>query len=178
MIKFILTIVSSISISFLCFIKVNVRKPIIPITRIVYSCILLCGLILTTIPAESQQTFCNPLNLDYRFMSDAVDAREAADPVIILFDDDYYLFASRSGGYWTSPDLHEWTLIVPTGLDDIDIYAPAVIVVGDTVYYTGSASGQIYKTADPKSGVWTEGPSIGSYGDPALFLDDDGRLYM
>ncbi|MEJ2354687.1 MAG: family 43 glycosylhydrolase [candidate division WOR-3 bacterium] len=178
MIIFILTIAFSILISFLSFIKDNIQKPMMPTTKIIYSCILLYGLFLATLPAESQQTFCNPLNLDYRFMSDAVDAREAADPVIILFDDDYYLFASRSGGYWTSPDLHEWTLIVPTGLDDIDIYAPAVIVIGDTVYYTGSTSAQIYKTADPKSGVWTEGPSIGSYGDPALFLDDDGRLYM
>ena len=56
-------------------------------------------------PVEGPQTFCNPLNLNYRFMVDAVDAREAADPVIVLFKDDYYLFASRSGGYWTSPDL-------------------------------------------------------------------------
>jgi xylan 1,4-beta-xylosidase len=177
MITFILTIGFSMSISFLCSIKDNIRKPMMPITRIVYSHILLCGLLLAALPAKAQQTFCNPLNLDYRFMSDAVDAREAADPVIILFKDDYYLFASRSGGYWTSTDLHDWTLIVPTGLD-IETYAPAAIVIGDTVYYTPSASGKIYKTADPKSGVWTEGPSIGSYGDPALFLDDDGRLYM
>ena len=56
-------------------------------------------------PVTGSQTFCNPLNLNYRFMVDAIDAREAADPVIVLFKDDYYLFASRSGGYWTSPDL-------------------------------------------------------------------------
>ncbi|MBN1694139.1 family 43 glycosylhydrolase [candidate division WOR-3 bacterium] len=175
MIVFILTIAFSISISFLYFIKDNVR---VPVTRIVYSHILLCFFLLTALPAKSQQTFCNPLNLNYRFMSDAVDAREAADPVIILFKDDYYLFASRSGGYWTSENLHDWTFIVPTGLDDIEIYAPAALVMGDTVYYTASGSGQIYKTADPKSGVWTEGPSIGAYYDPALFLDDDERLYM
>jgi len=175
MIVLILTIAFSISISFLYSIKDNVR---VPITRIVYSLILLGGLLLATQTAKAQQTFCNPLNLNYRFMSDAKDAREAADPVIILFEDEYYLFASRSGGYWTSDNLHDWTLIVPTGLDDIESYAPSVLVIGDTVYYTGSASGQIFKTADPKSGVWTEGPSIGSYGDPALFLDDDERLYM
>ncbi len=173
MIILILTIGFSMLISFLCSIKDNVRMPI---TRIVYSHILLCGLLLTALPAKSQQTFCNPLNLDYRFMSDAIDAREAADPVIILFKDDYYLFASRSGGYWTSPDLHDWTLIVPTGIDGIESYAPTALVIGDTVYYVGGS--QTYKTADPKSGVWTEGPSIGSYSDPALFLDDDGRLYM
>jgi xylan 1,4-beta-xylosidase len=197
MIKLILTIGFSMSISFLYYIfeeyllgvsradigkvslrtfKNNIRKPIIPGAKIL--CLqLLCGLLLATLPAKPQQTFCNPLNLDYRFMSDAIDAREAADPVIILFKDDYYLFASRSGGYWTSTDLHNWTLIVPTGVD-IETYAPAALVIGDTVYYTPSGSSKIYKTADPKSGVWTEGPSIGGYGDPALFLDDDGRLYM
>jgi xylan 1,4-beta-xylosidase len=177
MLILILTIGFSMSISFLCSIKDNIRKPMMPITRIVYSHILLCGLLLATQTAKAQQTFCNPLNLNYRFMGDAKDAREAADPVIILFKDDYYLFASRSGGYWTSTDLHDWTLIVPTGLD-VETYAPAALVIGDTVYYSPSASGKIYKTADPKSGVWMEGPSIESYGDPALFLDDDGRLYM
>jgi len=174
MIIFILTIGFGIAISFQYSIKNNIRMPI---TRIVYFQ-LLCCLLLFALPAKAQQTFCNPLNLNYRFMSDAKDAREAADPVIILFEDEYYLFASRSGGYWTSDNLHDWTLIVPTGLDDIESYAPSVLVIGDTVYYTGSASGQIFKTADPKSGVWTEGSSIGSYGDPALFLDDDERLYM
>jgi len=127
--------------------------------------------------AQSPQTFCNPLNLNYRFMVDAVDAREAADPVIVLFEDDYYLFASRSGGYWTSPDLHTWSLIVPTGID-IETYAPAVVAMRDTLFYIPSASGQVYKCGDPKSGVWQKGPRCGSYGDPDLFLDDDGKLYM
>jgi len=164
------------SVCILSTFKNNIRKPITPRARILYFQ-LLCGLLLATQTAKAQQTFCNPLNLNYRFMSDAIDAREAADPVVILFEDDYYLFASRSGGYWTSTDLHNWTLIIPTGID-IESYAPAALVIGDTVYYAPSATGTIYKTADPKSGVWTEGPSIGSYGDPALFLDDDGRLYM
>ncbi len=128
-------------------------------------------------PAQNPQTFCNPMNLNYRFMVDAIDAREAADPVVVLFKDDYYLFASRSGGYWTSNDLRSWTLIIPTGLD-VESYAPAVIAMRDSLFYIPSNNSQIYKTADPKSGVWERGPSINSYGDPAFFLDDDGRLYM
>jgi|GEM_PF-255564 len=129
-------------------------------------------------PAQNPQTFCNPLNLNYRFMVDAVDAREAADPVMVLFKGDYYLFASRSGGYWTSPDLRNWTLIIPTGID-IETYAPGVVVMRDTVFYIPSGSPQVYKTADPKSGIWTLGPKCDQgYGDPAFFLDDDGRLYM
>jgi xylan 1,4-beta-xylosidase len=110
-------------------------------------------------------------------MADAIDAREAADPVIVLFKDDYYLFASRSGGYWTSPDLRTWTFIVPQGID-IESYAPAVLAMRDSLFYVPSGGSQIYKTCDPKSGIWQRGPTIKNYGDPALFLDDDGRLYM
>ena len=143
--------------------------------------VALCMLLLVSLamaqPAQNPQTFCNPLNLNYRFMVDAIDAREAADPVMVLFKGDYYLFASRSGGYWTSPNLRDWTLIIPTGID-IETYAPAVLVMRDSLFYIPSANGQIYKTADPKSGIWTTGPTVGSYGDPAFFLDDDGRLYM
>ena len=135
----------------------------------------LLGSQLTAQPAENPQTFCNPLNLNYRFMDDAVDAREAADPVIVLFKGDYYLFASKSGGYWTSPDLRNWTLIIPKGLD-IESYAPAVVAMRDTLFYT--ASTQVYKTADPKAGVWEKGPMNKGYGDPDLFYDDDGKLYM
>jgi len=128
-------------------------------------------------PAEDPQTFCNPLNLNYRFMEDAVDAREAADAVLVLYKDDYYLFASRSGGYWTSPDLRNWTLIVPTGLD-IEAYAPGVLVMRDTLFYFPPSNTKVYKTADPKSGIWYGGPAIKAYGDPALLLDNDERLYM
>ena len=140
-------------------------------------CIILFSSVMVAQPAENPQTFCNPLNLNYRFMVDAVDAREAADPVIVLFKGDYYLFASRSGGYWTSTDLLNWTLIIPTGLD-VETYAPAVIVMRDSLFYIPSATSRVYKSADPKSGIWESGPSAGSYGDPALFLDDDGHLYM
>jgi len=128
-------------------------------------------------PVMEPQTFCNPLNLSYRFMVDAVDAREAADPVIVLFRDDYYLFASRSGGYWTSPDLHTWTLIIPQGID-IESYAPAVVAMRDTLFYVPPGGTWVYKTGDPKSGIWERGPSIKNYGDPALLLDDDERLYV
>ena len=145
--------------------------------------ILLCGLGLALVsqlqaqPAADPQTFCNPLDLSYRFMSDQIDAREAADPVIILFKDEYYLFASRSGGYWTSPDLRNWTFMIPTGLE-LEGYAPAVVVMRDSVFYSASASGQVYKTADPKAGIWERGPVTKPYGDPDLFYDDDGKLYM
>ena len=130
-------------------------------------CLLIFSAVLHSQPAENPQTYCNPLNLNYRFMNDAVDAREAADAVIVLFQDEYYLFASRCGGYWVSPDLKTWELIVPTGLD-IEGYAPAVVAMRDTLFYVPTGSSQIYKSGDPKSGIWQEGPTIASYGDPAF----------
>lgn len=46
--------------------------------------------------AKRESTFCNPMNLNYRFQS---NYREAADPAIIRYQDKYLLFASHSGGY-------------------------------------------------------------------------------
>ncbi|MCX6152370.1 MAG: family 43 glycosylhydrolase [Ignavibacteriales bacterium] len=138
--------------------------------------VLLSGFLLSQ-EVNPAKTFCNPLNLNYRFMIDAIDAREAADPVIILFKGDYYLFASRSGGYWFSSDFRDWKLVIPTGLP-IEDYAPAILVIDDSVYYTASGTPAIYVTADPKNGIWKKRANTEPYGDPDLFQDDDGRVYM
>ena len=60
--------------------------------------------LLLTKQARSQQTFCNPLNISYRFQSTKPSRRTAADPVIILYKDNYYLFATASGRYWYSTE--------------------------------------------------------------------------
>ncbi len=67
-------------------------------------------------PPDRPRTFANPINIDYRFMLDSPSRREAADPVIVLFKDDYYLFASKSGGYWHSADMVDWKFVKPEGL--------------------------------------------------------------
>ncbi len=46
------------------------------------------------------------------------------------------------------------------------------------MFYVPSANTQVYKTGDPKSGKWVKAGTMGSYGDPDLFVDDDERLYM
>jgi hypothetical protein len=122
-------------------------------------------------------TFANPLDLDYRFMPDAPSRRTAADPVIVLYRDTYYLFATGAGGYWRSPDLRHWTLVVPQGLP-LDAPAPAVLVDGDRVYYTAHKLGAMYASDDPARGVWRRVAALESYADPMLFRDDDGRVYL
>jgi len=122
------------------------------------------------------RTFCNPINIDYRFSLDKPSRREAADPVIVLYKGDYYLFASKSGGYWYSGDMRDWTFVEPQGLP-IENYAPAVMVSGDTLYYMAGMTA-IYSTDHPKRGAWREVSKPGDVGDPDLFRDDDGRVYL
>ena len=65
--------------------------------RIALACI---GLLAAVLSYAQDVTFCNPLNLEYRWNEDNGAYREAADPMVVLYKDDYYLFASKSGGYW------------------------------------------------------------------------------
>lgn len=51
------------------------------------------------------KTICNPVNLSYRFSLDSPSWREAADPSMIKYKGEYYLFLSKSGGYFHSTDL-------------------------------------------------------------------------
>ncbi|HWE42066.1 MAG TPA: family 43 glycosylhydrolase [Gemmatimonadaceae bacterium] len=128
-------------------------------------------------PIAPRSTFCNPLDIDYRFMVDTPSRREAADPVITLFDDEYYLFASKGGGYWHSPDMRDWQLVVPDGLP-LEEYAPAILVLDGRMYYTAHKSMALYTTDDPVAGKWRKVADLASYADPAFFLDDDGRVYL
>jgi len=134
-----------------------------------------------TLPNSKPTTICNPLNLSYRFCLDTPSRREAADPTVINFKNEYYLFASKSGGYWHSTDLIQWNLITTNDLP-LEDYAPTAVVIDDTVYFMASSGKQgskIYKTADPKSGKWQVANTTFpiSLTDPDLFFDDD-HLYL
>src|SRR5258708_14127531 len=49
--------------------------------------------------AAQPSTFCNPLNLPYRFSLESPSRREAAaDPTIVRWNNEYWRFASKSGG--------------------------------------------------------------------------------
>lgn len=143
--------------------------------------ISLLVLILFDISAQNnrqQLCFTNPLNLNYRFQLDSPSRREAADPVVVPFKGKYYLFASKSGGYWSSTNLVNWKFITTNDLP-LEDYAPAALVMDDEVYFM-ALDRRIYKSGNPDSGVWTVAKdSFDMYaGDPCLFLDDDNRLYL
>jgi hypothetical protein len=135
----------------------------------------------TDLKSSKQTTICNPMNLSYRFCLDDPSRREAADPTMVLFKNEYYLFASKSGGYWHSLDLINWDLITTADLP-LEDYAPTAVVIRDTLYFmaSGGAPRTIFKTSNPKTGKWEVANAAFPIGmtDPDLFLDDDGRLYF
>lgn len=129
---------------------------------------------------DNKRIVANPMNLNYRFQFDGESRREAADPVIEYYNGRYYLFASKSGGYWSSPDLIDWKYISTKTITTIEDYAPTVLVHNGALYYIASAHLQIFKTTDPEHDNWIPVETKFEYGmtDPAFYKDDDGQVYM
>ena len=159
----------------------------------VFLIFLLCILHFTFLQAQ-QKTFCNPINIDYGYtpipnFSEAGRHRATADPVIVMYKGDYYLFSTNQWGYWWSNDMLHWNFISKkflrpwnTGTYD-ELCAPAIGIVGDTMIVFGSTytrTFSIWMSTNPKANEWkplVDSFDIGGW-DPAFFTDDDGRLYM
>ncbi len=141
-----------------------------------------------------QQTYCNPINIDYGYtpipnFSEWGRHRATADPVIVTYKGDYYLFSTNQWGYWWSNDMLNWKFVSKKflrpwngGVYD-ELCAPAVGVVGDTMIVFGStytSKFTIWMSTNPKANDWK--PLVDSFDmggwDPAFFTDDDGKLYM
>lgn len=145
--------------------------------------LLLHGLIIAQ-PALGQTTYCNPLNLDYTYATrfDSISYRSGADPAVVEFRGEYYMFVTRSLGYWHSSDLSNWSFITPEKWYFEGSNAPAAHNYKDSVLYvTGNPSGSmaVLYTDNPKKGDWKAVPSVfNELQDPDLFIDDDGQAYM
>lgn len=132
--------------------------------------------------AQSPKTFCNPVNLNYRFMKikGGEGIREAADPVVVSYNDKYYLFASKSSGYWYSDDFTDWKhVFITDSVLPIEDYAPGLFVHKGYLYYVGSTHGKgmLYRSSAPEKGEWEAVKEIWSYWDPAFYVEGD-NLYM
>ena len=130
---------------------------------------------------EKTTTYCNPLNLDYTYMiynsAENLSYRSGADPAVVKFKGEYYLFVTRSMGYWHSADLMHWDFITPgRNWYPQGCNAPAVHNYKDSVLYvTGDPSGNmsILFFYYPKAGNWNATPAIlTDLQDPDLFIDD------
>ena len=157
-------------------------------------CIWFCCFIFLSGNLWSQQrTYCNPINLDYGYtpipnFTEGGKHRATADPVIVNYKGDFYLFSTNQWGYWWSKDLNNWNYISRRFLKPWhkvydELCAPSVWVQGDTMLVFGSTYSSnfpIWMSTDPKKNEWKEAVDSFDLGgwDPAHFVDDDGKLYM
>ena len=140
-----------------------------------------------------QKTYCNPINIDYGYtpipnFAEWGKHRATADPVIVNYKGDFYLFSTNQSGYWWSADMLNWTFVSKKFLRSWnnsydELCAPAVGIVGDTMLVFGSTYTKnftLWMSTNPKQNDWK--PLIDSFEiggwDPAFFTDDDGKFYM
>ena len=143
--------------------------------------------------SAQQKTYCNPINLDYGYtpipnFSTWGKHRATADPVIVNYKGDYYLFSTNQRGYWWSSDMNNWNFVSKKFLRPWhnvydELCAPGIGIVGDTMLVFGSTYSKnftLWMSTDPKSNDWkplVDSLDIGGW-DPSFFTDDDGRFYM
>jgi len=156
----------------------------------------LCLLILlcfSEVYAQKQKTFCNPINIDYGYtpfpsFTEWGKHRATADPVIVNYKGDFYLFSTNQWGYWHSSDMLNWKFnekkfLRPWNKTNDELCAPGVGIVGDTMVVFGSTYTKnftLWMSTNPKANEWkplVDSLEIGGW-DPAFFTDDDGRFYM
>ncbi len=151
------------------------------------------AMLLVFTATAQQRTYCNPVNIDYGYtpipnFSEWGRHRATADPVIVNYKGDYYLFSTNQWGYWWSNDMLSWNFISrkflrPWNKSYDELCAPAVGVIGDTMIVFGStytSNFTVWMSTNPKANDWkplVDSFEIGGW-DPAFFTDDDGRLYM
>ncbi|MFD2286425.1 family 43 glycosylhydrolase [Pedobacter petrophilus] len=154
-----------------------------------FSFMLLC----TNRSFAQQKTYCNPINVDYGYtpiesFTEWGKHRATADPVIVNYKGDFYLFSTNQWGYWHSPDMLNWKFeerkfLRPWNKTKDELCAPGVGIIGDTMVVFGSTYTKnftLWGSTDPKGNKWfplVDSLEIGGW-DPSFFTDDDGKFYM
>ncbi|MDR5589088.1 family 43 glycosylhydrolase [Christiangramia sediminicola] len=147
-------------------------------------------LIFTVFSFQAQEaipeSYINPLDIDYTYMvynsSKNISYRSGADPAVVEFRGEYYMFVTRSFGYWHSTDLLNWDFVEPEKWFFEGSNAPTAFNYKDSlVYFAGNPAGygSILYTDEPKKGKWKPVASISNnIQDSELFIDDDGKTYL
>ena len=166
------------------------KKNFLLLRRVV--CVLIVSIVFYNATAQ-QKTYCNPINIDYGYtpipnFSEAGRHRATADPVMTMYKGDYFLFSTNQWGYWWSSDMLNWHFIHRSFLKPWhhvydDLCAPATLVLGDTLLVIGSTYTKnfpLWMSTNPKQDQWKEAVDSFQAGawDPALFLDDDGKIFL
>src|SRR5262245_12764716 len=104
------------SISFPATIQVNILNRMLYKFRRTAPILTFAFLLFTFTSTSQQKTYCNPINIDYGYtpipnFSEWGRHRATADPVIVFYKNDYYLFSTNQWGYWWSSDMLNWNFI-------------------------------------------------------------------
>ncbi len=146
-----------------------------------------------------EKMYCNPLPLEHYQQgrigvagNGPQNFREMADPALLEFEGKYYLFPS-AGMLWWSEDLVDWHFHPIEPFDPG--YAPTVIRRGEFIYLSSSWDGSTVWRSRHPLGPWEALGEPGrdpdgnptrlrdrhgrpvTWGDPCLFVDDDGAMY-
>lgn len=149
---------------------------------------LIALLVLTAFPALAQSsgisTYCNPLDIDYRYnfeqANEHISYRSGADPVIVNYEGEYYLFGTIAEGWWHSKDLIYWDHVTPDKWLMRGVVAPAALVADDTLFLMPSTFDRqpLFYTTRPETGhlafynrLMPFMPVAQGPWDPALFND-------
>ena len=132
------------------------------------------------------KTYCNPIDIDYTYSvvstARGLSYRSGADPAVVRHKDEFYLFVTRSQGYWYSKDLRSWEFIQPDRWYFESSNAPGAWSTDSNLLVLANPFGymSLISATDPFRGNWEAQPSIIPFAlhDPAIFVDDDGRTYL
>ena len=105
--------------------------------------------------------------------------RDVSDPSIVLYKDNYYLFASKAHGYWYSNNLLSWNFVTTETIPLKD-NTPTAVVIGDWLYFFSSLSNTIFRSNDPSHAKWevyNNSFPLSMISDPVIFADTDGSVY-
>ena len=132
---------------------------------------------------QNPTTYCNPIS----HVNGSERILTAGEPVVKVFQDDYYLFTRGRRGYWWSHDFVDWTYVdAPNMVSGI---VGVVEIDGELYSYAGNGTSNIAKAIDIKKGEWevvgtfsafhNDGTATGGYGDASMLYDEEtGRLFM
>jgi len=159
-------------------------------------CFWLIGMLMcacTDNAGAQQKTFCNPVNIDYGYTPFKVFSaqgkhRATADPVIVTFQNKYFLFSTNQEGYWWSDDMLHWNFIYRKFLLNDkythDLNAPGVFAMKDALYVYGStheADFPVCKSTNPTKDEWTivvDTLQVAAW-DPGFFYDEQlDKLFL
>ena len=137
---------------------------------------------------------CNPLNTPgstnfegagatpgFGFASGRMRLSHAGfgDPTVVRFKGRYFVFGSMKG-FWWSDDLCTWHAHVDEDCGFMPGAAGDACVIGDYLYHSASSRDNSWftRTRDPLTEKFEFVAAPFGFWDPALFLDDDGKLYL